>query len=167
MITFVWAEDENHGIGYQGKLPWHLPGDMKHFKEKTLNHPILMGRNTFDSLPGLLPRRKHLILTHDAEFKKKFVDNDKVEVFLNTDELEHYLKAHSDEDIKAIGGVSIFNLLKEQVDVLEKTVIYHAFKVDTYMPDLNYADFKLVKTEKHEPDDRNQYAYDFLTYHRK
>lgn len=166
MITFVWAEDENHGIGYQGQLPWHLPADMKHFKEKTINHPILMGRKTFNSFPHLLPKRKHLVLTHDQNFKEKYLNNPQVKVFLTTEELQDYLREHVDEDIKAIGGVSIFNLLKEQVDVLEKTEIHHRFKVDTYMPNLNYGDFRLVKKESHPADDKNKYAYDFLTFKR-
>lgn len=167
MITFVWAEDLNHGIGYQVNLPWHLPADMKHFKEKTSGHPILMGRKTFNSLPGLLPKRKHLILTHDQEFKKKYADNDQVLVFTSSDELRSYLAEHKKDDIKAIGGVSIFNLLKNQVDVLEKTVIHHGFKVDTYMPELDYNKFELIKKEKHAADEKNKYAYDFLTFKRK
>lgn len=63
MIRFIWAEDEDGRIGYQGALPWHLPADLKHFKELTSNHIIVMGRKTFDSFPGLLPKRKHIILS--------------------------------------------------------------------------------------------------------
>lgn len=167
MITFVWAEDEQHGIGYQGHLPWHLPADMKHFKEKTLGHPVLMGRKTFASLPHLLPKRQHLVLTHNIDFQKKYVDNPQVSVFLNEQDLLKHLAAHQADDIKAIGGVSIFKLLEKQVDVLEKTVIHHRFEVDTYMPEIDYSDFKIIKKEQHEPDERNKFAYDFLTYKRK
>ena len=61
MLRFIWAEDEASYIGYQGRLPWHLPADMKHFKELTSDHVIVMGRKTFESFPGLLPKREHVI----------------------------------------------------------------------------------------------------------
>ena len=69
MLTFVWAEDEAHQIGYQGKLPWHLPADLRHFKKFTWGHPMVMGRRTFASLPELLPGRPHIVLTRDLTFE--------------------------------------------------------------------------------------------------
>ena len=166
MISFVWAEDENHGIGLDGHLPWHLPADLHHFKEKTMGHPILMGRKTFASLPHLLPGIKHLILTHDKKLKVEYSQNDQVLIFANMQEIQEYLDAHKDEEICAIGGVSIFNFLKNQVDVLEKTEIYHSFKVDTFMPEINYEQFELVQREDFNADTKNKYDYSFLTYKR-
>lgn len=167
MIVFVWAEDEEHGIGIDGHLPWHLPADLHHFKEKTMDHPILMGRRTFASLPHLLPGREHLVLSHDLELKKKYRNNSKVKIFSSLSELQKFLQAHKDKKICAIGGVSIFKALTDQVDILEKTEIFHHFKVDTYMADLDYNKFKLVKKEEHETDKKNPYPYTFLTYKRK
>lgn len=167
MITFVWAEDEKHGIGIDGHLPWRMPADMKHFKAKTMGHPILMGRKTFASLPHLLPGRKHLVLTHNQDFKEQYQDNERVRVFTSLQEMNNYLADHQAEEICAIGGVSIFSALKEQVDVLEKTVIHHVFEVDTYMPEIDYKHFSLIHQEKHAADEKNRYDYDFLTYKRK
>lgn len=167
MIIFVWAEDENRGIGIDGHLPWHLPADLHHFKEKTMGHPILMGRRTFASLPHLLPGRKHLVLSHDQELQKQYQDNDKVEIFSSLVELQKFLQAYKEEKICAIGGVSVFRALADQVDLLEKTAIHHRFKVDTYMPGLDYKKFKLVKKEEHTADKKNPYPYTFLTYKRK
>lgn len=164
MITFVWAEDENHGIGLNGHLPWHLPADLKHFKEKTIGHPILMGRKTFESFPHLLPERKHLVLTHDQALAKKYQDNDQVLILSSISEMNDYLDSHQDEEIKAIGGVSIFKALLNRVDCLEKTEIAHEFQVDTYMPEIDYQQFKLIKREVHPADEKNKYPYTFLTY---
>lgn len=167
MITYVWAEDKKHQIGYQGHLPWHLPADLKYFKSQTMGHPILMGRKTFDSLPHILPGRHHLVLTHSQEFKNKYKDNQQVTVFLNKKELYTYLEKNNDEDICAIGGVSIFKILLDKVDCLKKTAIDASFKADTVMPQIDYSKFVLIKEEKHEADNKNEYAYSFLTYVRK
>ena len=67
MIEFVWAEDTKHAIGYKNHLPWHLPADLKHFKDLTMGHPMIMGLKTFTSLTQFLPLREHLVLTHDKQ----------------------------------------------------------------------------------------------------
>ena len=108
MIEYVWAEDQKHQIGLDGHLPWHLPADLHHFKEKTIGHPIIMGRKTFMSLPRLLPQRKHIVLTHDQDLKKKYQDNDQVLIVNSVAELNDYIQNHQGEKLCAIGGVSIF-----------------------------------------------------------
>lgn len=167
MIAFVWAEDEKGAIGRKGHLPWHLPADLKAFKQRTMGHPILMGKNTFLSLPHLLPGRKHLVLTHSQELRKKYHDNEQVQFFSSWSEVNAYLKKHQTEKICVIGGLSIFAGLKDKVDVLYRTVIHAAFSADTYMCKLDYNDFDLIKKEVHHADSRNKYDYDFLTYQRK
>ena len=167
MITYVWAEDKKHQIGYQGHLPWDLPADLKYFKNQTMGHPILMGRKTFASLPHILPGRQHLVLTHSKEFKTEYKNNSQVTVFLNKEELYAYLRKHCDEEICAIGGVSIFKILCDEVDCLKKTAIDASFKADTTMPQIDYSKFNLIKEENHEADEKNKYAYSFLTYVRK
>ena len=167
MIEYVWAEDNKRQIGVDGHLPWHLPADLKHFKEKTIDHPILMGRKTFASLPKLLPRRKHLVLTHNKELKDKWQGNDQVEILTSLDEMNKYLAAHQNEKICAIGGVSIFKALLDQVDVLEKREIDGVFRADTVMPEIDYSQFELLHQEHHDVDSMNTYPYTFLTYIRK
>ena len=80
MISFVWSEDQKHQIGYKGHLPWRLPADLAHFKKVTMGHPMVMGKKTFDSFPGLLPGRKHVVLTHDTTLKEKYKDNSQVKI---------------------------------------------------------------------------------------
>ena len=167
MLTYIWAEDENHGIGLNNSLPWRLPGDLAHFKNKTMGHPILMGRKTFDSLPKVLPGRHHLVLTHDHDFKKRYAGNDQVTVFLSLDKLNQYIADHQNEDIKVIGGRAIFDLFSDRVDILEVTKIHHVFKANIFMPQLDYEKFMLVKQVANYADSSNQWNYDFLTYQRK
>lgn len=166
MISFVWAEDETGNIGYHGRLPWHLPADLHHFKEKTIGHPMVMGRKTFDSFPGILPERKHIVLTHNQDFKEKYQSNDQVEVFIELDDLKKWLNTQN-EDISIIGGASLFKEMLDEVDILEQTKIHHQFKGDIKMVPIDYRKFKLIDKEVHHADDKNQYDYTFLTYKRK
>lgn len=166
MLTFIWAEDNQGGIGYQGRLPWHLPADLKHFKEISWGKTILMGRKTFESLPHILPGRKHLVLTRDSSWKEKYQNDERVTVFNDSKILKKYMQ-RSDQDICVIGGASIFALLKNEADQLERTRIHHQFNCDTFMPAIDFSDFVLVKEINKKADARNPYDYDFLTYRRK
>lgn len=166
MISFVWVEDSVGNIGYQGKLPWHLPADLHHFKEKTIGHPMVMGRKTFESFPGILPGRKHIVLTHNQSFKDKYQNSDQVEVFTELADLKKWLNKQT-EEVAIIGGASLFKEMLDQVDVLEKTKIHHQFKGDVQMVVIDYDKFELIKQEDHQADTKNQYDYTFLTYKRK
>lgn len=167
MITYVWAEDQKHQIGYEGHLPWHLPADLKHFKEETMGHPILMGRKTFDSLPRILPGRLHVVLSHNEELLKKYLNDERVIILKDELELNNFLEKYANEEVCAIGGVSVFKLLLDRVDYLKKTEINASFKADTVMPDIDYSLFKLVEDKKYQADKKNKYSYSFLTYVRK
>ena len=96
MIEYVWAEDKEKNIGLNGHLPWYLPADMKHFKEVTINHPIIMGRKTFESFPNLLPKRKHIVLTHNEELKNKYQNNDQVTILPTVEDLHNFVAEHQD-----------------------------------------------------------------------
>ncbi|WP_223896494.1 dihydrofolate reductase [Lactobacillus huangpiensis] len=167
MITFVWAEDEKHQIGIDGHLPWKLPADLHHFKKITYGHPIVMGRRTFMSLPHILLGRKHIVLTTSQELKNKFHADQRVLIIPTISELQSWIDRHKNLEICVIGGNSVFDALKNQVDCLEKTEIKATFTADVIMTKLNYNDFKLVKREFQQPDNLNLYSYEFLTYMRK
>lgn len=167
MIEYVWAEDEKHQIGLKGHLPWHLPADLRHFKEKTVGHPIIMGRKTFMSLPKLLPQRKHIVLTSSQELKQKYRHNKQVVILSSLAELNDYIQKHKQEKMCVIGGASIFKALIDQVDILEKTAIEAVFEADIRMPAINYDQFVLLNKEHHVADSKNKYPYTFLTYQRK
>ena len=167
MITFVWAEDEKHQIGLDGHLPWKLPADLHHFKKITYGHPIVMGRRTFMSLPHILPGRKHIVLTTSQKLKNKFFADQRVLIISTLTELQRWIDQHKNLEICVIGGNSVFDSLKNQVDCLEKTEIKATFTADVTMTKLNYSHFKIVKREFHQPDNLNFYPYEFLTYMRK
>ncbi|GLB46881.1 dihydrofolate reductase [Philodulcilactobacillus myokoensis] len=158
MIAFVWAEGRNHVIGYHHHLPWHLPADMHHFKEITTGHSILAGRKTYDSFGGHpLPRRKNLVITRNPNFKVPR----NVLVFHQLSSFLKYANEHKDEQIDVIGGSDIFKLILPYVDELYKTFIDADFSGDTYMPTINYHQFKLVESKKYQPDGKNHYSYRF------
>src|SRR5579884_4061236 len=101
-ITLVVARALNGVIGREGKLPWHLPADLKRFKKLTIGSVLVMGRKTFESLPGLLPGRRHIVLTRDPHW-----NSDGAEVAHSLDEALHRAR---DERISVIGGADIFDL---------------------------------------------------------
>lgn len=166
MISYVWAEDEAKNIGYQGKLPWHLPADLQHFLDLTINHPIIMGRKTFASLPGVLPGRLHVVLSQDDSFRKKYYTNKNVLVFKQFLDLKSWIK-DQEQEICVIGGRSLFELFKEDVKILHRTIIHEKFKGDIQMPRLNYGKFHLINEKNYLPDKENKYPYSFLDYQRK
>ncbi|MDN6029230.1 MAG: dihydrofolate reductase [Lactobacillus sp.] len=166
MLTFVWAEDEAHQIGYQGKLPWHLPADLRHFKKVTWGHPMVMGRRTFASLPGLLPGRPHIVLTRDLTFETAQASS-QLTVAHSLVQLQELIASYGDKTVCVIGGATVFEQLKGQVDCLEKTEVAGVFKADTSMPELPYDQFELIQSEPHQADDSNHYDYTFRTFMRK
>ena len=163
MIVFIWAEDLAGNIGNKGKLPWHLPADLKHFKRLTENHIIVMGRKTFDSFPGLLKNRHHVILTTDAEFTNYYKDNDQITIFNSLTDLRKWL-LNEQKTIYIIGGFSLFDALKDIPDRLEQTIIQNKFKADTKMAIIDYNRYKLINRKDFCKDTKNKYNYSFLTY---
>ncbi|KRN29450.1 dfrA protein [Lactobacillus selangorensis] len=162
MLIYLWAEDENHLIGANGTLPWHLPADMHHFKTLTTGQTVLMGRKTWDSLPhGALKDRTNLVVTRQDNFSAPdaLVLSGRVAIM-------NYDWYHVDENIYVIGGSQIFELLKDQVDQLEVTRIGASFDGDVYMPDLDWTAFKRIKQNAHPAAGKNAYPYTFETYTR-
>ena len=162
MLTYVWAQDKNGIIGNHGTLPWHLPADMHHFQQMTLHHGILAGHKTFDSFGRPLPHRLNMVLT--SQSKDCFPDN--VKVFNTPNNFLKYAQAHPTHQIRIVGGAQIFRIFLPYVDFLSRTVIDGQFKGDVHMPKIDYSKFKLVKTVKGAPDQKNHYAYRFETYKR-
>ena len=166
MLAFIWAEDEVGHIGYEGKLPWHLPADLAYFKAQTLGHPMIMGKNTFKSFPGFLPKRLHVGLTHEKQLQQAALSDDRLMVFDDLSQLKAWLAKH-DELVFIIGGASLFAQFKDQVDQLFVTKIHSQIKGDTKMPELDYAAFELVKKESGKLDDKNKYPHTFYVYQKR
>lgn len=159
MISFVWAESKNHIIGVNGHLPWKLPNDMKHFKNVTTGHPIVMGRKTYESFPsGPLPNRLNIVISHNPDYEVP----ESVVLITDKSQLKQYVKP--DDEVMVIGGEGIFKLFADDVDRLYLTEIDHDFAGDTKMVALDYSKFKLIEKKEGVVDDKNIYPYTFKTY---
>lgn len=161
MISFLWAEDKNHVIGYKGRLPWKLPNDMKRFKNLTVGKSIVMGRRTYESFPnGPLPKRLNIVMSRNSNYQVK-----EPAVLINDiSDLSKYVDMNS--EIVVIGGSKIFEAFKDIVDRLYLTKIDYEFKGDVKMIDLDYSKFKLIEKEDGIMDEKNIYPYTFETYQR-
>jgi len=161
MISFIVAMDKNNVIGYQNKLPWHIPNDLRFFKETTMGHTIVMGRKTFESIGRVLPKRKHIVLTTS---KKSFPEG--VEVVSNIEEIIQ-LSKKSEEELFVIGGGVIFKQMLYYADRLYVTVIDESFPGDVYFPEISKDDWKETSKEKGVKNEANPYDYYFIQYDRK
>ena len=126
-ITIVVARARNGAIGRDGRLPWHLPADLKRFKALTMGSVMIMGRKTFDSLPGLLPGRRHIVLTRKADWRA-----DGAETAHNVDQA---LGLAGADRVSVIGGADIFELFMPLADRIELTEILDHVSGDTFIED--------------------------------
>jgi dihydrofolate reductase len=125
-ITLVVARARNGVIGKDGKLPWHLPADLRHFKEVTMGTPMIMGRRTFEGLPGLLPGRRHLVITRDAGWR--------ADGAVRALSAEEALALAGAPFVSVIGGAEIFALFEPLAGAVELTQVHADVEGDTSMP---------------------------------
>ena len=157
-ITIIVAAAENNAIGKNNNLIWSLPDDLKRFKRLTSGHCIIMGRKTFDSFPGLLPNRKHIVISK----KSKSYFPGEVTVVNN---FEDAIKAtNEDENPFIIGGGQIYNIAMKYCDIIELTRVHEEFEADTFFPKINKDEWQLISEEKHEMDERHEYSFTYKTY---
>ena len=157
-ITLIVARAQNGVIGRDGKLPWHLPADLKRFKALTMGSVMVMGRKTFDSLPGPLPGRRHVVLTRDRDWQAKGA-----EVAHDVDEA---LSLAGGERVSVIGGAEIFREFLADADCIELTEVLADVPGDTAMPDpRSSGGWREVAGEDHEADG-DRPAFRFVTLER-
>lgn len=161
MISFLVAMDQNRVIGKDNKLPWHLPADLKYFKELTMGHPIIMGRKTYESIGRPLPGRENIVIT-----RKKDYTAEGCTIIHSISEVKELDEKRNDE-LFVIGGAEIFEQTFSIADRLYITVIEETFEGDTYFPHFNEDDWGIVSKEKGVQDERNVYEHYFLVYERK
>ena len=146
MISLIAAVDKNNAIGKDNKLLFHIKEDLLFFKETTINHTIIMGRKTFEALPGVLPLRKHIILTRDKSYK---VNDPQVKIKSSLKSLLEDLK-DKDEEVFIIGGGEIFKQVMESglVDKIYLTKINKSVEdADTFFPQIPNDKFKVMSTK--------------------
>jgi len=160
-LFLVVARASNGVIGNAGVLPWTLPADMRRFRRLTLDKTVVMGRKTFDSLPGTLPRRRHVVITRDAEWSAEGVD-------VAQDEDAALWIAQAGEpgvEVAVIGGAEIYALFEPYAERIELTEIAAPITGDTTMPAFDPARWREVGREPQEPAE-GEPPYAFVTLER-
>lgn len=155
MIVFVLARATTGVIGVDGRLPWHLPADLKRFRALTTGKPMVMGRRTFDSFPAPLPGRRHIVLTRNAAWHA-----DGAEVAHTTEEA---LALAGKGDVAVIGGAEVFALLLDRADRIELTEVHCAPAGDAVVP--TFTGWREVAREDHAAEGARP-AYSFVTLER-
>ena len=153
IIAAIVAIDLNHAIGKNNQLLWHLPADLKFFKQTTMGCPIIMGRKTYQSIGRLLPGRKNIIITRNEDFK---IEGAEIYQSLN----DAISKCDS-EKVFVIGGAEIYTLAMPMIKELYITIVKNKFDADTFFSKINTSQFNLVWEDCHEADEKNKFDYCF------
>jgi dihydrofolate reductase len=151
LISFHLARADNGVIGRDGRLPWHLPADLKRFKAQTIGRPMIMGRKTFESFPSPLPGRRHIVLTRDRAWTAAGA-----EVAHSVEEA----MALAGEDVAVIGGSEVFALLLDRADQVELTEVHATPEGDATVP--AFTGWRETAREDH-PAEGERPAYSFVT----
>jgi dihydrofolate reductase len=161
-LSLLLAASENNVIGKDNGLPWHLPDDLKYFKNLTWGLPILMGRKTFDSIGRPLPGRKSIVITRNKDWQHQGVD------------VVHSVKAavrkaadYGAKEIFVIGGAEIVRTSLPEADRIYLTRIHHHFDGDVFFPAIDEAEWQLVSGRFCEKDEKNPYDHTYQVWERK
>ncbi len=165
MISIIVAVANNNVIGKDNTLIWHLPADMKFFREKTTGHVIITGRKNYESIPEKfrpLPNRTNIIITRQKDY------NATGAIVCNT--IENAItkaKELNDTEIFIIGGAEIYKQSLHLADKIYLTQIKHTFEGDAFFPEINLNDWTEIERKTGETDEKNNYPHDFITYIKK
>lgn len=159
MISLIVAHDKNRVIGLHNEMPWHLPEELKYFKKMTMGKPIIMGRKTFESIGRPLPGRRNIVITRNPDYQVEGV-----EVVNN---LENALELVKDaEEVMVIGGEQIFKLALPIANRLYITFINHEFEGDTFFPQYDLKEWKLVR-ESETQATKEGYTYTYKVFEKQ
>jgi dihydrofolate reductase len=142
-ISIVVAAATNNAIGKEGRLPWHLPNDMKHFKNITWGMPVVMGRKTFESLGKVLQGRKNIVITRQPGWKK-----DGTVAVKNIDDALFVAKETDAKEVMVIGGGEIYRALFSKAKRIYLTRVEAEPEADTFFPPLNPKEWRLISQKK-------------------
>ena len=159
MLSIIVAKSKNNIIGKNNELVWHLPEDLKHFKELTTGHTIIMGRKTYESLGKPLPNRKHIIFSQNPDFR---VHEENVQVVHSLLEIQDLIEGK--EEAFVIGGAMIYNFLMPYVKKMYVTEIKQEFDGDAFFPIIDSEKWKETSRTTGIKNEENNLDYDFVTY---
>ena len=156
-LFLVYARAANGTIGADGRLPWRIPADLRHFKALTMGRPMVMGRKTFESLPGLLPGRRHIVLTRDPAWRAKGAEP--------VQTVEQALALAGAGEVAVVGGAEIYALFLDLADRVELTEVHAEVPGDTTVPPLG-SEWREHAREEHAAADSHP-GFAFVTLRRE
>lgn len=158
-LALIVATDERGLIGKDNDLPWYLSADLQYFRKVTMGKPIIMGRNTYESIGRALPDRHNIVIT-----KKKIFKAEGCTIVNSTEQA--LLAAADAQEVIIMGGASLYAQLLPQADKLYLTLVHAKLEGDTWFPEWNKNDWFEQSREDHLADDKNEYPYSFIVYTR-
>ena len=162
IVSLLVAASQNDVIGKNNQLPWHLPNDLKYFKNLTWGMPILMGRKTFDSIGKPLPGRKSIVITRNHDWQHHAVD-----VVHSIEGAIQKAEGYGVKEIFVIGGAEIFKTSLSQANRIYLTRIHQNFDGDVFFPEVSDKDWKLISSRYCAADEKNAYDHTYQVWERK
>lgn len=162
VLSLLVASSENNVIGKDNQLPWHLPNDLKYFKNLTWGMPILMGRKTFDSIGKALPGRKSIVITRNEDWRHAGVD-----VVHSIDEAIQKAESLGVKEVFVIGGAEIFKTSLPAANRIYLTRIHQDFEGDVFFPEISTNEWDLTSSRYCEADEKNPYNHTYQVWNRK
>lgn len=159
IVTLVAALDRNRVIGRDNRLPWHLPADLAHFKALTLDKPIIMGRRTWESLPGLLPRRRHIVVSRDPAYQAPGA-------LVATSPEAAVLACGEVPEVMVVGGAALYAALLPRAGCMELTLVEAEVEGDARFPEWDPAQWQETSRAWHARDARHAYDLAFARLER-
>ena len=161
ILSLIAALSTNHVIGKNNQLPWHLPADLKHFKELTLNKSIIMGRKTFDSIGRALPNRRNIVITTQSDYKA-----DNIETYTSIDAA--LAATAADAEVMLIGGAQLYKQTIARANRLYLTLVDTVIADgDAFFPAWDPKEWSIDQDEQHTADEKNNFAYRFVMLSRR
>ena len=153
-ITIIAAMAHNRAIGLAGRMPWHLPGELRHFKETTMGKPIVMGRKTWESIRRVLPGRQNIVVTRNREYR--------AEGCLVVQSLSHAIDRAEGDEIMVIGGGQLYRQALPVADRMVLTLVDCTPAADTWFPEWNENEWSEISRRSQAIDDSNALGYEVV-----
>jgi len=160
-LAHIYARSENRVIGVDGKIPWRLPDDFKHFKQTTMGCPIIMGRKTYEDHESALPGRLNLVVTSNADYEAA----DGIEVVTSID-VAIERAAQDNDRAFIIGGVGLFEQTFNQVQTVYETIVHTDIVGDAVLPAFDFTGWQREVLQQHPADDRHPFAFTVYRHER-
>jgi dihydrofolate reductase len=161
-ISIIVAAAENNAIGKNNQLLWHLPNDLKFFKNTTWGMPVIMGRKTFESVNKPLPGRMNIVITRQANWQAEGVTS-----ATSLKDALHKAEAANFKQVFVIGGGEIYKEAFHQAQYIYLTRVHTTINGDTFFPSIHETEWELISNDDFEADDKHQYAYSFQKWKHK